>query len=152
MSDPHATPARPGLARRLAERCAERERASLLRRARSFDWTGPTEVRSDGRTLAVFCSNDYLGLARDPTVTEALRRGADAGAGSTASQLVCGRHREHALLEEELAAWTGRDQTLLFSTGYMANLGAVQALLERGDLCVQDRLNHASLLDAAQLS
>jgi 8-amino-7-oxononanoate synthase len=76
----------------------------------------------------------------------------DEGVGSTAAHLVCGHRREHAMLEETLAEWTGRERALLFSTGYMANLGVMQALLGRGDLCVQDKLNHACLLDGATLA
>ncbi|MGH8212350.1 MAG: aminotransferase class I/II-fold pyridoxal phosphate-dependent enzyme, partial [Rhodanobacteraceae bacterium] len=74
------------------------------------------------------------------------------GAGATAAHLVCGHHREHAMLEEELADWMGRERALLFSSGWLANLGAVQALLERDGVCLQDKLNHASLLDAARLA
>jgi len=76
----------------------------------------------------------------------------DEGVGSTAAHLVCGHRREHAALEEALADWTGRERALLFSTGYMANLGVMQALLGRGDVCVQDKLNHACLLDGAMLA
>jgi 8-amino-7-oxononanoate synthase len=72
--------------------------------------------------------------------------------GSTSAHLICGHRREHALLEEALAEWTGRERALLFSTGYMANLGTLQALLQRGDVCVQDKLDHACLLDGAQLA
>jgi len=100
-----------------------------------------------------FCSNDYLGLAQHPQLVRALSRAASsAGVGSTSAHLICGHRAEHARLEEALAAWTGRERALLFSTGYMANLGALQALLAAGDLCVQDKLNHACLLDGAKLS
>jgi 8-amino-7-oxononanoate synthase len=96
---------------------------------------------------------DYLGLAQHPQLIAALKRVADdEGVGSTSAHLICGHRAEHAALEEALAAWTGRARVLLFSTGYMANLGVLQALLARGDVCVQDKLNHACLLDGAQLS
>jgi 8-amino-7-oxononanoate synthase len=86
-------------------------------------------------------------------VTEALLRGAAQwGVGASAAHLLGGHREEHAALEEKLARWTGRERALLFSTGYMANLGAMQALLSPGDVCVQDKLNHASLLDAARLT
>jgi 8-amino-7-oxononanoate synthase len=92
-------------------------------------------------------------LARHPDVIAALRGAvSEHGVGATAAHLICGHHREHAQLEETLAAWTGRERALLFSTGYMANLGVLQALLARGDICVQDKLNHACLLDGARLS
>src|SRR6185312_9269271 len=100
-----------------------------------------------------FGSNDYLGLARHPGVIAALRDAANEhGVGATAAHLICGHHREHAALEEELAEWTGREHALLFSSGWLANLGAMQALLDGDGVCVQDKLNHASLLDAAKLS
>ena len=144
---------RPELLTRLAERQAERERGGLLRRLRAVEQAQGPRVRVDGRELLAFCSNDYLGLARHPQLIEALRRAAgDCGVGGTAAHLVIGHHREHAALEAELADWTGRERALLFSTGYAANLGALQALLGTDDLCVQDRLNHACLLDGARLA
>jgi len=107
----------------------------------------------DGAMLVNFCSNDYLGLARHPKLIEAMQEAlARYGAGSGAAHLVTGHTAEHHALEEELAEFTGRESALLFSTGYMANVGAISALVERGDLVVQDRLNHASLLDGALLS
>jgi 8-amino-7-oxononanoate synthase len=109
----------------------------------------------DGRRLLGFCSNDYLGLAQHPQLIAAFKRVADdEGVGSTSAHLVCGHRREHAMLEEALAEWTGRERALLFSTGYAANLGALQALLGGvdGAVCVQDKLNHACLIDGAQLA
>ena len=106
----------------------------------------------DGERRLVFCSNDYLGLNHHPRVIEAFREAARQGAGSGASHLVTGHSIEHHALEEELAAFTGRERALLFSTGYMANLGVITALIGRGDRVLEDRLNHASLLDAGLLS
>ncbi|MBG14620.1 MAG: 8-amino-7-oxononanoate synthase [Alcanivorax sp.] len=106
-----------------------------------------------GREHLNFCANDYLGLASDPDVVAAFRDAADRwGVGSGASHLVCGHQRPHQMLEEALAAHTGRERALLFSTGYMANIGAITALVGKGDALFQDRLNHASLLDAGLLS
>ena len=144
---------RPALLARLEQSVAARAEQCLLRSAHAVQAQDPVHVRRDGRVLRVFCSNDYLGLARHPALVQALRRAAAAhGVGSTAAHLVCGHHREHAMLEDALAAWTGRERALLFSTGVMANAGVLQALLKRGDLCVQDRYNHASLLGGARLS
>ncbi|CAI8725201.1 8-amino-7-oxononanoate synthase [Methylococcus capsulatus] len=112
-----------------------------------------TRVVIDGLPRVNFCSNDYLGLANHPAVREAFRRGVDRwGVGSGASHLVCGHSAAHHALEEELAEFTGRPRALLFSTGYMANLGVVSALAGRGDTVFEDRLNHASLLDGGLLS
>lgn len=108
------------------------------------------ELASDERIN--FCSNDYLGLARDPRVALAM---ADAairnGSGSGASHLISGHGVEHAALEHELAEFTGRERALVFSTGYMANLGVLAALADRRDVLLADELNHASLIDAARL-
>ena len=144
---------RPDLLDRLAVQTAERESAQLLRRLRTIEHADGPWLEAGGRRLLSFCSNDYLGLAQHPQLIAAFKRVADdEGVGSTSAHLICGHRAEHAMLEEALAAWTGRERALLFSTGYMANLGVLQALLTRGDLCVQDKLNHACLLDGAQLS
>jgi len=114
---------------------------------------GGVRVHVDGADLLAFCSNDYLGLADHPRVVEAFVTAARTwGVGSGASHLVSGHCREHRLLEEELAAFTGRARALLFSTGYMANLAVVTTLLGRGDRVFEDRLNHASLLDGGLAS
>ncbi|MEP7313668.1 MAG: 8-amino-7-oxononanoate synthase [Pseudomonadota bacterium] len=133
----------------------EQQQLRRLRRTVA-DYAEPGSIvqpQVDGATLVNFCSNDYLGLARHPQLLEAMTTSlARYGAGSGAAHLVTGHTAEHHALEEELAAFTGREAALLFSTGYMANVGTLSALLERGDLVVQDRLNHASLLDGALLS
>jgi len=139
----------------LAGRLAGLEAEGLLRQRRSVEHVASDGVHcvADGRELLSFCSNDYLGLAQDARVAAALSDAArEHGAGAGASHLVSGHHREHDALEEELAAFTGRERALLFSTGYMANLGVVAALAGRGDAVFEDRLNHASLLDAGLLS
>ena len=107
----------------------------------------------DGRPLLNFCSNDYLDLAREPGVARAMADCSMAwGSGSGAAHLVTGHGEEHHALEEELAAFTGREAALLFSTGYMANVGVISALAARGEIILQDKLNHASLLDGARQS
>lgn len=138
---------------RLRQRLAERRTANLYRDLKVAE--GPQTPRRiiDGREVLSFCSNDYLGLANHPEVIAAFKRGADAyGVGSGAAHLVNGHTRAHQALEGELAAFLGRERALLFSTGYMANLGAIGALVGRGDAVFEDRLNHASLLDAGLLS
>jgi 8-amino-7-oxononanoate synthase len=107
----------------------------------------------EGERRVNFCANDYLGLSRHPQVRAAFIEAAQRfGVGSGASHLVTGHSSEHHALEEELATFVGRPRALLFSTGYMANLAAISALARRGDLVAEDRLNHASLLDAGRVS
>ena len=103
--------------------------------------------------LVNFCSNDYLGLANHPEVTRAFIDTASRhGVGSGASHLVTGHGPEHEALEEELAAFTGREKALVFSTGYMANMGVIGALADQNAAIVSDKLNHASLIDGCRLS
>jgi 8-amino-7-oxononanoate synthase len=137
----------------LATRLAERRTANLYRQRPLLESPQGPLVQVDGRQLLAFCSNDYLGLANHPQVIEAWRAGAQKwGVGGGASHLVIGHSTPHHELEEALAEFTGRPRALLFSTGYMANLGAVTALVGQGDTVLEDRLNHASLLDAGLLS
>ena len=139
----------PELTRRLASRAAgSRYRRRVVRE------TGPgAEVQIDGQRYVDFSSNDYLGLASHPRVVAAFQRGAERyGVGSGASALVSGYCRAHARLEEDLAVFTGRPRALVFSSGYLANLAVVTTLAGRRDTVIADRLNHASLIDAALLS
>src|SRR3990167_8633517 len=137
----------------LAARLAAREADQLYRRRPLLESPQGPDVVVDGQRLLAFCSNDYLGLANHPEVIAAWRAGAERwGVGGGASHLVIGHSSPHHELEEALAEFTGRPRALLFSTGYMANLGAVTALLGKGDSVLEDRLNHASLLDAGLLS
>lgn len=139
--------------RPLAPELASRQRDHLYRRRRVIEGRQGPEQVVDGRPMLSFCSNDYLGLAGDPRVQAAFVRGAEAyGVGSGAAHLVTGHSAAHHALEEELAAFTGRPRALLFSTGYMANLGVITALTGRGDTVLEDRLNHASLIDGGLLS
>lgn len=112
-----------------------------------------TIIRLNGRDVCNFCSNDYLGFANHPVLKEAFKRGVEKyGVGSGASQLICGYSAAHSMLEEKLADFTGRKRAVLFSTGYMANLALVNTLLDKGGIVFADRLNHASLLDAALIA
>jgi 8-amino-7-oxononanoate synthase len=132
----------------------ERRRAEQLYRFRHIA-EGPQRVERTiaGHRVVSFCSNDYLGLADHPAVVAAFKQAADEyGVGSGAAHLINGHARAHHALEEELAEFTGRERALLFSTGYMANLGVISALAGRGDTVFEDRLNHASLIDAGLLS
>ena len=137
----------------LASRLAERPAAHLYRQRPLLETPQQPEVMVDGEQLLAFCSNDYLGLASHPEVVRAMQQGAERwGVGGGASHLVMGHSTPHHQLEEALADFTGRPRALLFSTGYMANLAAVTALVGQGDTVLEDRINHASLLDAGLLS
>jgi 8-amino-7-oxononanoate synthase len=103
--------------------------------------------------LLNFCSNDYLGLSNHPDVVRAFQEAASTyGVGSGASHLVTGHGPEHEALESELAAFTGREKALVFSTGYMANMGVIGALADQTATIVSDKLNHASLIDGCRLT
>jgi len=143
----------PLLYAELASELEDLAARGLARKRRLLESPQGARVTADGRDYIAFCSNDYLGLAAHPELIEAAREGAARyGVGAGASHLLLGHSAAHHELEERLAAFTGLPRALLFSTGYMANLGAVTGLLARGDAVFADRLNHASLNDAALLS
>lgn len=130
-----------------------RKQQFLYRQRRTLETPQKPLVEVDGREYLAFCSNDYLGLANHPEVIRSFQNAANIyGVGGGASHLVNGHSKAHHDLEEALAEFTGRPRALLFSTGYMANLGAVNALLDKQDAVFEDRINHASLLDAGLLS
>ena len=134
---------------------AELDARGLRRRRRTVRRGEPdtADIQLDGRQCVDFCNNDYLGLAAHPQVIEALIDAARIhGVGARASHLITGHQTEHEALEHELAAWTGRERAIVFSTGYMANLGLASALARRGAIVFGDRLNHASLIDGGRLS
>ena len=125
----------------------------LYRQRRVLDSPQGPRLVVDGRPMLSFSSNDYLGLAADERVARAFRQGLERwGSGSGAAHLVTGHSRAHHALEEELADFTGRERALLFSSGYLANLAVITSLCGRGDTVIQDRLDHASLIDGARLS
>lgn len=137
----------------LSQRLADREANHLYRQRKVMETPQGVEVVVDGKSYINFCSNDYLGIANEPAVNDAFKKAVDKyGTGSGAAHLVTGHSAAHHALEEELADFVQRPRALLFSTGYMANLGVVSALTVRHDVVIEDKLNHASLIDAAQLS
>ena len=136
------------LADRLGAGLALRSQQNLYRRRLTLHSAQGPLVQLGDRQYLNFCSNDYLGLASHPRVVAAFQAAAASyGVGSGASHLVCGHSALHHQLEEALAEFTGRPRALLFSSGYMANVGILTSLLQRGDHVLEDRLNHASLLD-----
>src|SRR5438093_1553835 len=136
-----------------AEELRRLDEGSLLRRVRSLDSPQDPEVLLDGRRVILLASNNYLGLANDPRVVDAAAEAARRwGAGAGAARLISGGMRPHDDLEERLAAFEGTEAALLFSSGYLANIGTIDALVERGDAIFSDELNHASIIDGARLS
>ncbi len=137
----------------LEHKLRAREAAGLMRHRIARSGAQEAELDIAGSNLLSFCSNDYLGLANHPQVREAFKLAVDRyGLGSGGSHMVTGHCSAHQALEEELADFMGRDRALLFSTGYMANTGIINALTDAGGLILQDSLNHASLLDGGWLS
>ena len=137
----------------LQARLAAREAALLYRQRVTVESSNQVDQVAAGNPVVNFCSNDYLGLANHPQVKAAIKATVDeAGFGSGASHLVSGHSLWHHKLELVLARLTQRPRALLFSTGYMANMALVTGLLENGQSVVGDKLNHASLVDAAQLA
>ena len=137
----------------LSKELKARAEQGLLRSRRTLDTPQSPHISVDGKPYLAFCSNDYLGLANHPQLIAALQQGAQQwGVGAGAAHLVSGHFDPHHQLELQLAAFVGKPAALLFSTGYMANLGVMQALVGKGDTVFADKLNHASLNDAMLLS
>ena len=138
---------------RLQQGLAALKADHLERRRQLLDGAQGAHVTIDGRRVVSFCSNDYLGLAADPALAAAAHAAIDqCGVGAGAAHLITGHHRYHHAFETEFARFVGKPAALLFSTGYMANLGVVTALAGRRAEVFADKLDHASLVDAAQLS
>jgi 8-amino-7-oxononanoate synthase len=136
----------------LEKRFVDRQEQGLWRERHTLESPQAARIVVDGRELVNFCSNDYLGLANHDRLRQAAAEAVQAwGCGSGASHLICGHSELHEQLETELARFVGAERALLFSTGYLANLAIPQTFLQRNDLLVTDKLNHASLIDAAQL-
>jgi 8-amino-7-oxononanoate synthase len=141
------------LPEQLAAELADIAAAGLTRRRRVLDSPAGRLARVDGQEVLNFASNDYLGLAGNADIAQALADGAlQWGAGSGASHLVSGHLTPHDQLENEIAAFTGFERALTFSTGYLANLAVTPTLAGRGAAVFADKLNHASLIDAMQLA
>lgn len=144
---------RPRLTERILAARVQRTIQGRVRQRRTVTRRDGVRCEVEGRWLTNFAGNDYLGLSQHFGVVDALQASASRdGVGSGASHLVSGHHANHDALEKELADWLGAPRALLFGSGYLANLAVLQSLLGEDDVCVQDRLNHASLIDAARLA
>jgi 8-amino-7-oxononanoate synthase len=132
---------------------AERDATATQRPRRVIEARDGVKVAVDGKVLVNFCSNDYLGLSQHLDVVTAMQaEAAYTGVGSGGSALLSGHYAQHAALEREAADWMGYPRALYLGGGYLGNLAVLQALLGPGDVCVQDKLNHACLLDGARLA
>jgi 8-amino-7-oxononanoate synthase len=135
------------------ESLVDRQQANLIRKSVVLDGPQTPYTAINGESYIAFCSNDYLGLANHPVLKQSMQNAVDEyGVGSGASHLVVGHTSAHQKLEEDIAQWLGYERVMLFSTGYMANLGAVTALGHKTRDVIGDKLNHASLVDGAKLS
>ncbi|MEN1960378.1 8-amino-7-oxononanoate synthase [Luteimonas sp. MJ246] len=144
---------RPDLRRRAQAQRAEALARDLVRSRRVVGRRDGVRMEIDGRWLLDFCGNDYLGLSQQFQVVDAMQGAAARdGVGGSGSHLVSGHHVAHEALEREVADWLEVPRALVFGSGYVANLAVQQALLGDGDTSVQDRLNHASLIDGARLA
>lgn len=138
---------------KLQARLEQRKAHDLLRQRLTLEGAQSVRIRAEGKEYLNFSSNDYLGLANHPKLIEAMQKAAKQyGVGSGASHLIIGHSEQHHALEEELAEFLGLERALLFSTGYMANYGVLTCLPDKNDLIIQDKLNHASLIDGGMAS
>ena len=129
------------------------DRAGLLRRLLPLGSSPGSRVTLDGAQVLMFGSNNYVGLAGDPRARAAAAEAtAEFGVGSSGSRLLSGNHVVAEALEAEIAAFKESPSAIVFASGYAANIGAIPALVGRGDLIVSDRLNHASIIDGCRLS
>jgi 8-amino-7-oxononanoate synthase len=132
---------------------AKRQQNGRYRQQRVRVGEQGVDIVLDGQRFLSFCSNDYLGLANHPVITAAFTAVANnEGVGSGAAHLLTGHSHYHDRLEHELAEFTGHQRALLFTSGYQANLGVIDGLMTKDDVIIQDKLNHASLLDGGRLS
>lgn len=137
----------------LKKELEQRQTQDLMRQRRLLDSPQAEQITADEHQYLSFCSNDYLGLANRPELIAAMQAAAgNSGVGSGASNLITGHHRYHDTLEKQLADFVGMPAALLFSTGYMANIGVLGALVGRGDAIFADKLNHACLNDGGYYS
>jgi 8-amino-7-oxononanoate synthase len=137
----------------LQEVLDQRQADGLLRQRRLLDSPQAETIATNNQQFLSFCSNDYLGLANHPQLIATMQQAAgEAGVGSGASNLITGHHRYHDNLEKQLASFVNMPAALLFSTGYMANIGVLGALAGRGDAIFADKLNHACLNDGSYYS
>jgi len=129
------------------------KKSGLYRELNSVEGSQGTHLEIKGKTYLSFCSNNYLGLANNPLVIKAVKDAVGKyGWGAGASRLVSGNMRLHEVLEGEISKFKGKEASIVFPTGYMANIGTISSLVSKGDLVICDKLNHASIIDGCRLS
>ena len=129
------------------------KKSGLYRELNIVEGAQGTHLEIKGKTYLSFCSNNYLGLANNPLVIKAVKDAVEKyGWGAGASRLVSGNMRMHEALEDEISRFKGKEASIVFPTGYMANLGTISSLVSKGDLAICDKLNHASIIDGCRLS
>jgi len=129
------------------------KKSGLYRELNIVESAQGTHLEIKGKTYLSFCSNNYLGLANNPLVIKAVKDAVGKyGWGAGASRLVSGNMRLHEVLEGEISKFKGKEASIVFPTGYMANIGTISSLVSKGDLVICDKLNHASIIDGCRLS
>lgn len=137
---------------RIKDALVQRREQGLTRQLKVLESSNGPLLTCEGSRFINFSSNDYLGLANDPELVEAWQAGLSLyGAGSAASPLVTGFSPAHRNLEAQLCEWLGFERAILFSSGFSANQALLFSLLEKGDSLLQDKFNHASLMEAGML-
>lgn len=137
----------------LSEELEQLKNKNLYRKLRDLQPVDSVHAKLSDRDILLFCGNDYLGLTRHPRVIEAFRSAAaETGTGSGAARLISGNSPDHIRLEKKIAEHKMKEAALLFSAGYLANLGVLSGLAGEGDLILMDKLCHASIVDGARLS
>ncbi len=136
----------------LEQELRELKAQNLYRKCRVIEPVSPVRALFEKKEILLFCGNDYLGLSRNPSVVKAFQAAAGKGAGSGAARLISGTNPEHDLLEKAIARFKKKGKALLFTAGYLANVGTLSGLAGEGDLILLDKLCHASLIDGARLS
>ena len=137
----------------IADELNKIKESGLYRNLKAVENAQDTHIEIEGKTYLSFCSNNYLGLANHPSVVKAVKDAVEVyGWGAGASRLVSGNMTLHETLEKVISKFKRKEATIVFPTGYMANLGAISTLVSRGDLVVCDKLNHASIIDGCRLS
>lgn len=137
----------------LSNELAEIKSKGLYRELRTIETAQTPRIKKDGKDYILLSSNNYLGLATHPEVKRSAIEAIEKyGSGAGGSRLTTGNTDLYDRLEEKIADFKGTEDAIVFSSGYMANIGTISALMKNGDLILSDELNHASIIDGCRLS